>query len=72
MYVFAIRQFVCVHATHGAARQQPRITCHKLVLPSIANADTGTGVYAAFREKCLEVLPAYLMRLDVVSSNAIS
>lgn len=43
--------------------RQPRITCHKLVLPGIASADTETGVHTAFRGKCLEVLAAYLMQL---------
>lgn len=70
VYVFTwVSAPVCASALRTG---QPRITCHKLVLPSIANVDTETGVHAAFRGKCLEVLLAYLMRLDAVSSNAIS
>lgn len=62
--------YVCVCTRYA---RQPRITCHKLVLPSIANIDIETGVHAAFREKRLEVLPAYLMRFNAVSStNTIS
>lgn len=41
---------------------EARITCHKLALPA-ANVDTEPGVHAVFPEKCLQVLPAYLMRL---------
>lgn len=50
------------YARGGGGRGEARITCHKLALPA-ANVDTEPGVRAVFPEKCLQVLPAYLMRL---------